>query len=95
MKILFVLTSHDTLGDTGKKTGFWIEEFAAPYYALLDKGATITVATPKGGQAPIDPSSDTEDAQTKDTKRFKDDKVAQGIIATLYSIQVDTDLYGI
>ena len=80
MKILFVLTSHDQLGDTGKKTGFWIEEFAAPYYALLDKGVEITVATPKGGQAPIDPSSDTEDAQTKDTKRFKDDKVAQDAI---------------
>ncbi|HDZ06065.1 hypothetical protein LCGC14_0129680 [marine sediment metagenome] len=80
MKILFVLTSHDQLGDTGKKTGFWIEEFAAPYYSLLDKGAEITVATPKGGQAPIDPSSDTEDAQTKDTKRFKDDKVAQDVI---------------
>ncbi|WP_291968014.1 type 1 glutamine amidotransferase domain-containing protein [Maribacter sp.] len=81
MKILFVLTSHDELGDTGKKTGFWVEEFAAPYYALLDKGAEITVATPKGGQAPIDPSSDTEDAQTKDTKRFKEDKEAQEIIA--------------
>ncbi len=81
MKILFVLTSHDQMGDTGKKTGFWVEEFAAPYYALLDKGAEITVATPKGGQAPIDPSSDTEDAQTKDTKRFKEDKEAQEIIA--------------
>lgn len=81
MKILFVLTSHDSLGDTGKKTGFWVEEFAAPYYALLDKGAEITVATPKGGQAPIDPSSDTEDAQTKDTKRFKEDKAAQDVIA--------------
>ncbi|WP_116769080.1 type 1 glutamine amidotransferase domain-containing protein [Maribacter litoralis] len=81
MKILFVLTSHDQLGDTGKKTGFWVEEFAAPYYALFDKGAEITVATPKGGQAPIDPSSDTEDAQTKDTKRFKEDKAAQDVIA--------------
>ncbi|SIQ65547.1 type 1 glutamine amidotransferase domain-containing protein [Maribacter ulvicola] len=80
MKILFVLTSHDELGDTGKKTGFWIEEFAAPYYTLLDKGAEITVATPKGGQAPIDPSSDTEDAQTKDTKRYKQDNVAQDTI---------------
>ncbi|WP_299317163.1 type 1 glutamine amidotransferase domain-containing protein [uncultured Maribacter sp.] len=80
MKILFVLTSHDQLGDTGKKTGFWIEEFAAPYYALLDKGAEITVSTPKGGQAPIDPSSDSEDAQTKDTKRYKDDKDAQSVI---------------
>ncbi|PPK88054.1 putative intracellular protease/amidase [Neolewinella xylanilytica] len=82
MNILFVLTSHDKLGDTGKKTGFWIEEFAAPYYTLLDKGAQITVATPKGGQAPIDPSSDTEDAQTEDTKRFKQDDQAQRVIAT-------------
>jgi putative intracellular protease/amidase len=81
MKILFVLTSHDELGDTGRKTGFWVEEFAAPYYALLDKGAEIMVATPKGGQAPIDPSSDTEDAQTKDTKRYKEDKAAQDVIA--------------
>ncbi|SNR46185.1 Putative intracellular protease/amidase [Maribacter sedimenticola] len=80
MKILFVLTSHDSLGDTGKKTGFWIEEFAAPYYSLLDKGAEITVATPMGGKAPIDPSSDTEDAQTKDTIRFKKDKVAQDLV---------------
>ena len=82
MKILFVLTSHDKLGDTGKKTGFWIEEFAAPYYTLLDKGADITVATPGGGQAPIDPSSDTEDAQTEDTRRFKTDERAQRVIAT-------------
>lgn len=59
MKILFVLTSHDQLGDTGKKTGFWVEEFASPYYALLDKDAQITIATPKGGAASIDPCSDT------------------------------------
>lgn len=77
MKILFVLTSHDTLGDTGKKTGFWIEEFANPYYTLLDKGADITLATPKGGAAPIDPSSDTPDASTEDTERFKKDVTAQ------------------
>lgn len=80
MKILFVLTSHSELGLTGKKTGFWIEEFACPYYLLLDKGAEITVATPKGGQAPIDPSSDTPDAQTKDTLRFDKDAKAQRII---------------
>ncbi|NJB84522.1 putative intracellular protease/amidase [Lewinella marina] len=80
MNVLFVLTSHDKLGDTGKKTGFWIEEFAAPYYTLLDKGANITVATPKGGKAPIDPSSDTEDAQTEDTRRFKQDEKAQQVI---------------
>ncbi|MDO6516623.1 type 1 glutamine amidotransferase domain-containing protein [Zobellia uliginosa] len=77
MKILFVLTSHDKLGDTGKKTGFWVEEFANPYYSLLDKGADITLATPKGGAAPIDPSSDTPDASTKDTERFNNDPVAQ------------------
>jgi putative intracellular protease/amidase len=80
MKILFVLTSHDQLGDTGKKTGFWIEEFAAPYYALLDKGVEISVATPEGGAAPIDPSSDTEDTATEDTKRFKKDPDAQRVI---------------
>ena len=82
MKILFVLTSHDKLGDTGKKTGFWIEEFAGPYYTLLDKGVNITLATPKGGKAPIDPSSDTEDASTKDTERFKKDPKAQELINT-------------
>lgn len=80
MKVLFVLTSHDELGDTGNKTGFWIEEFAAPYYNLIDKGVEVTVATPKGGKAPIDPSSDTEDAQTEDTKRFKADEAAQKVI---------------
>lgn len=73
MNILFVLTSHDKLGDTGKKTGFWVEEFANPYYTLLDKGAHITIATPKGGAAPIDPSSDGPDAATEDTKRFNMD----------------------
>ncbi|MUH37559.1 type 1 glutamine amidotransferase domain-containing protein [Zobellia amurskyensis] len=77
MKILFVLTSHDKLGDTGKKTGFWVEEFANPYYTLLDKGADITLATPKGGAAPIDPSSNTPDASTADTERFEKDDVAQ------------------
>ncbi|UAM99041.1 type 1 glutamine amidotransferase domain-containing protein [Polaribacter litorisediminis] len=81
MKILFVLTSHDTLGDTGKKTGFWVEEFANPYYTLLDKGADITIATPKGGAAPIDPSSDSPDAATKDTERFHNDAEAKESIA--------------
>ncbi|CAL65708.1 type 1 glutamine amidotransferase domain-containing protein [Christiangramia forsetii] len=80
MKILFVLTSHDELGNTGNKTGFWIEEFANPYYKLLDKNVDITVATPKGGKAPIDPSSDTEDTQTEDTVRFKKDDAAQKVI---------------
>jgi len=81
MNILMVLTSHDRLGDTGKKTGFWLEEFAAPYYAFLDAGVNVTLASPAGGQPPLDPSSDTEDTQTKDTKRFKDDKDAQEHLA--------------
>lgn len=81
MKILFVLTSHDKLGNTGKKTGFWVEEFASPYYTLLDKGADITIATPKGGAAPIDPSSDSPDAATEATKRFNSDAEAKDRIA--------------
>jgi len=76
-----VLTSHDQLGDTGKKTGFWLEEFAAPYYVFKDAGADITLASPKGGQPPLDPSSDTDDAQTDDTKRFKSDEAAQKDLA--------------
>ena len=81
MNILFVLTSHDKLGDTGNKTGFWVEEFANPYYILLDKGASITLATPKGGAAPIDPSSASPDAATAATARFDKDTIAQGLIA--------------
>ncbi|MEG1028671.1 MAG: type 1 glutamine amidotransferase domain-containing protein [Brevundimonas sp.] len=81
MKILMVLTSHDQLGDTGHKTGFWLEEFAAPYYALKDAGAEIVVASPKGGQPPLDPKSDAEDAQSEDTHRFKADTEAQGVLA--------------
>ncbi|WP_201525912.1 type 1 glutamine amidotransferase domain-containing protein [Psychrobacter frigidicola] len=81
MNILMVLTSHDRLGDTGKKTGFWLEEFAAPYYTFLDAGVNITIASPAGGQPPLDPSSDTADNQTKFTKRFKDDSEAQARLA--------------
>jgi putative intracellular protease/amidase len=81
MKILMVLTSHDQLGDTGKKTGFWLEEFAAPYYVFQDAGAEITLASPKGNQPPIDPSSDAEGAQTDATKRFKSDATAQKALA--------------
>ncbi|MEN9579837.1 MAG: putative cysteine protease YraA [Pseudomonadota bacterium] len=81
MKILMVLTSHDKLGDTGKKTGFWLDEFAAPYYVFKDTGAEVTLASPKGGQPPLDPSSDTSDAQTEATKRFKGDKAAQSDLA--------------
>ena len=72
-KVLFVVTSHDKLGDTGEKTGFWTEEFAAPYYALADKGVTIDIATPLGGQPPIDPKSEDPSAATADTKRFDGD----------------------
>lgn len=72
-KILMVLTSHDKLGDTGKKTGFWVEEFAAPYYVFKDAGLDITLASPLGGQPPIDPSSEMDDFVTDATKRFDDD----------------------
>jgi putative intracellular protease/amidase len=82
MKILMVLTSHDEMGDTGNKTGFWLEEFAAPYYVFKDAGAEMTLASPKGGQPPIDPSSDAEGAQTEDTHRFKADAAAQKHLAS-------------
>ena len=75
MKILIVLTSHATLVSTGEKTGFWIEEFAAPYYILADAGAQITIASPQGGQPPVDPKSELPDAQTAATKRFYKDDV--------------------
>ena len=82
MKILMVLTSHDQLGNTGKKTGFWLVEFAAPYYVFKDAGADITVVSPKGGQPPLDPASDAPDAQTDDTRRFKSDSAAQALLAS-------------
>ncbi|XDF36099.1 type 1 glutamine amidotransferase domain-containing protein [Paracidovorax avenae] len=81
-RILMVLTSHDRLGDTGKKTGFWLEEFAAPYYVFKDAGAEITLASPQGGQPPLDPKSDDESAQTDATRRFKADAEAQQQLAT-------------
>ena len=81
MKILIVLTSHDKLGDTGKRTGFWLEELAAPYYVFKDAGAEITLASPKGGQPPLDPSSEAEDALTDATKRFNGDQQAQSALA--------------
>lgn len=86
MKILMVLTSHDQLGDTGKKTGFWLEEFAAPYYVLKDAGADITLASPKGGQPPLDPKSDEPDAQTKATERFKNDTDAKAALASTHPL---------
>jgi len=81
MKILIVLTSHSELGDTGKKTGFWVEEFAAPYYELADAGAEITLASPKGGQPPIDPSSQLAAAETKFTYRFDQDETLKQKLA--------------
>lgn len=82
MKVLMVMTSHARLGDTGNETGFWLEEFAAPYYVFKDAGADVTLASPKGGQPPLDPSSNTEDAQTEATRRFKRDDSAQEDLAT-------------
>jgi len=81
MKILIVLTSHDQLGYTGKKTGFWLEEFVAPYYVLKDAGATITLASPKGGQPPLDPKSYLSENLTEQTKRFRTDSAAQAELA--------------
>ncbi len=71
MKVLMVLTSHSDLGNTGKKTGFWLEEFAAPYYIFKDAGAEVVLASPAGGQPPLDPKSDSADFQTELTQRFK------------------------
>jgi putative intracellular protease/amidase len=81
MKILIVLTSHDQLGTTGKKTGFWLEELAAPYYVFKDAGADVTLASPRGGQPPLDPKSDEPDAQSPATRRFSQDAQAMGALA--------------
>ena len=81
MNILIVLTSHDKLGNTQEKTGFWLEEFTSPYYTLLDAGANITIASPKGGKPPLDPKSDAADFQTESTKRFKADEKANEVLA--------------
>ncbi|AZJ31761.1 Putative intracellular protease/amidase [Tenacibaculum mesophilum] len=80
-KVVFVLTSHEELGNTGEKTGFWIEEFAAPYYLLKDKGVEVTLASPKGGQPPIDPKSNEPDFQTPATLRFNKDEELQNVMA--------------
>lgn len=89
-KVLFVLTSHEDLGNTGEKTGFWIEEFAAPYYELADQGIEITIASPLGGQPPIDPKSADPSAATEDTKRFDDDKALQEKLAnTIKLAEID------
>ena len=81
MKIVMVLTSYDKLGDTGKRTGLWLEEFATPYYLFKDMGAGITLASPKGGQPPLDPKSDDPASQTSAIQRFKNDKEAQQALA--------------
>ncbi len=86
-KILFVLTSHEELGNTGEKTGFWIEEFATPYYLLKDKGVQITLASPKGGQPPIDPKSASPDSQTPSTIRFNEDKETQEILSKTLKLE--------
>ena len=89
MKILVVLTSHDQLGNTGEKTGFWLEELAAPYYAFIDAGAQLTLASPKGGQPPLDPKSNLPDFQTDATRRFEADSVAtQALASTVKSSAV-------
>ena len=94
MKILIVLTSHSQLGDTGKKTGFWVEEFAAPYYEMADAGAEITLASPKGGQPPIDPKSEEPAAQTKFTRRFDhDEPLKQKLAHTLKLSDVQASDY--
>jgi putative intracellular protease/amidase len=87
MKILLVLTSHDQLGDSGAKTGFWLEELAAPYYAFLDAGATLTLASPLGGQPPLDPKSNDPTAQTDATHRFAADTAAQSALA--HTVRLD------
>jgi putative intracellular protease/amidase len=87
MKILMVLTSHDTLGNTGRKTGFWLEEFAAPYFVFWDAGIELTLASPKGGQPPIDPKSDTPEGQTPAMSRFRKDPDAQTALAHTVKLQ--------
>ncbi|PRY65207.1 putative intracellular protease/amidase [Vreelandella songnenensis] len=86
MKILVVVTSHDKLGDTGNKTGFWLEELAAPYYTFIDAGAELTLASPEGGQPPLDPSSNAPDAQTDATNRFQADLDAQKALANTHKL---------
>ena len=87
MNILMVLTSHDELGNTGEKTGFWLEEFAAPYYTFLDAGATVTLASPEGGQPPLDPKSALADFQTELTERFNQDPSAQNALANTVKLE--------
>jgi hypothetical protein len=87
MKILMVLTSHDKLGNTGRKTGFWLEEFAAPYFTFKDAGAEIVLASPKGGQPPLDPKSNEPNFQTELTRRFEADADAKAQLATTLRLE--------
>lgn len=87
IKVLLVLTSHDELGDTGKKTGFWLEEFAGPYYYLVDKGVDVTLASPKGGRPPIDPKSELPDFQTESTRRFNGDQETKEILSKTVKLE--------
>ena len=94
MTILIVLTSHSTLGETGKKTGFWLEEFAAPYYLLKDAGAAVTLASPKGGEPPLDPKSALPENVTESTRRFRTDPVVQAALANTRKLEdVSADAY--
>lgn len=99
MNILVVLTSHDRLGDTGQKTGFWLEELAAPYYVFTDAGASLTLASPKGGQPPLDPKSNDPSAQTEATRRFDADRDAihalanTAVLASLSAREFDAVFY--
>lgn len=93
-QILMVLTSHDQLGDTGHKTGFWLEEFAAPYYVFKDAGCQVTLASPAGGQPPLDPKSDEPEFQTAATHRFRaDDEAVAALAATLPLAQVRLEAF--
>ncbi len=87
MKIVMVLTSHDVLGNTGRKTGFWLEEFAAPYFVFRDAGVELTLASPNGGQPPLDPKSDEPGAQTAAMTRFKQDAAAQKALANTVKLE--------
>lgn len=92
--VLFVITSHDVLGNTGEKTGVWLEEFAGPYYFMKERGINITLASPKGGRPPIDPKSELPDFQTASTKKFADDKETQGIFSKTVKLElVDSKNY--
>jgi putative intracellular protease/amidase len=94
MKILMVLTSHDQLGNTGRTTGFWLEEFAAPYFVFRDAGVELTLASPNGGQPPVDPKSDLPENQTPAMTRFKQDEIAQKALAhTVNLADVNSDDY--